>query len=158
MVEDGQPVAAVIHVPELSETFEATVGTGARMNGRTIRASDTDALEDASLLASAQMLQGPQWVTPWPPMRFEKRNALAYRMALVAGGAFDATVALTPKWDWDVAAGALIAREAGAIVTDHLGEDWRFNRPDPRQASLICSAPALHPLILERTGAIPRAS
>ena len=79
-------------------------------------------------------------------------------MALVAAGAFDATVALTPKWDWDVAAGALIAREAGAIVTDHLGGDWRFNRPDPRQDSLICSAPALHPLILERTGAIPRAS
>lgn len=158
VVEDGQPVAAVIHVPELSETFEATAGTGARMNGRTIRASDTDTLEDASLLASAQMLQGPQWVTPWPAMRFEKRNALAYRMALVAAGAFDATVALTPKWDWDVAAGALIAQEAGAIVTDHLGGDWRFNRPDPRQDSLICSAPALHPLILERTGAIPRAS
>ena len=158
VIEDGQPVAAVIHVPERNETFVATAGGGARMNDTAIRASDTDALEDASLLASAQMLQGPQWVTPWPPMRFEKRSALAYRMALVAAGAFDATVALTPKWDWDVAAGALIAREAGAIVTDHLGEDWRFNRPDPRQASLVCAAPGLHPLILERTGAIPRAS
>ena len=66
--------------------------------------------------------------------------------------------AVREKTGGEIAAGALIAREAGAIVTDHLGGDWRFNRPDPRQTSLICSAPALHPLILERTGAIPRAS
>jgi myo-inositol-1(or 4)-monophosphatase len=38
-------------------------------------------------------------------MRYEKRNALAYRMALVAAGAFDAAIALGPKWDWDVCAG-----------------------------------------------------
>ncbi|MEQ7156326.1 3'(2'),5'-bisphosphate nucleotidase CysQ [Brevundimonas aurifodinae] len=157
IVEDGAPVAAVIHVPALNETFEATVGGGARLNGRPIAASDVDTLDDAAVLADARLMEGPHWPEPWPAMRYEKRNALAYRMALVASGAFDAAIALTPKWDWDVCAGALIATEAGARVSDHHGRPWRFNRPDPRQASLVCSAPALHPLILRRTASIPLA-
>ncbi len=155
VIEDGRPVAAVIHAPQLNETFEATLGGGARLNGKLITASDTDSLDDASMLADAALMQSPRWEEPWPPMRFEKRNAIAYRMALVAAGAFDAAVAISPKWDWDIAAGDLIAREAGAVVSDHQGGAWVFNRPDPRQHSLVCSAPALHPLILERTKTIP---
>jgi myo-inositol-1(or 4)-monophosphatase len=158
IVEDGQPIAAVIHVPALNETFEATLGGGARLNGRSIMASDVRTLDDAAVLADARLMEGPHWPEPWPPMRYEKRNALAYRMALVASGAFDAAIALTPKFDWDVCAGSLIATEAGAKVSDHHGRPWRFNRPDPRQTSLVCSAPALHPLILQRTGPIPLAT
>jgi myo-inositol-1(or 4)-monophosphatase len=157
VVEDGRPVAAVIHAPALGETFEATLGGGARLNGQSITASDTDDLDDASVLADARLMEGPHWPEPWPVMRFEKRNAIAYRMALVAAGAFDAAIALTPKWDWDICAGALIAQEAGARVSDHHGGEWRFNQPDPRQNSLICSAPALHPLIVRRTAPIPLA-
>ena len=81
----------------------------------------------------------------------------AYRMALVAAGAFDVALALTPKWDWDVCAGALIVEEAGGRVTDHHGRPWLFNQADPRQSSLVCSAPALHPLIVRRTAPIPLA-
>lgn len=157
VIEDGAPVAAVIHAPDLGETFEATLGGGARLNGGPIAASDAASLEDAAILAGARLLEGPQWAEPWPAVRVENRNSLAYRMALVAAGAFDAALALTPKWDWDVAAGALIAAEAGATVSDHHGRPWRFNRPDPRQASLVCAAPALHPLIIRRCRPIPLA-
>ena len=157
VVEDGRPVAAVIHAPALNETFCATLGGGATLNGQPISASDTDDLDDASVLADARLMEGPHWNEPWPPMRYEKRNAIAYRMALVAAGAFDAAIALTPKWDWDICAGALIAQEAGAVVSDHHGQPWRFNQADPRQNSLICSAPALHPLIVRRTAPIPLA-
>jgi myo-inositol-1(or 4)-monophosphatase len=157
VVENGRPVAAVIHAPALNETFAATLGGGATLNGAPINASDTTDLDDASVLADARLMEGPHWAEPWPAMRFEKRNAIAYRMALVAAGAFDAAIALTPKWDWDVCAGALIASEAGARVSDHHGGPWRFNQLDPRQSSLICSAPALHPLIVRRTATIPLA-
>jgi myo-inositol-1(or 4)-monophosphatase len=157
VVEDGRPVAAVIHAPALGETFTAVLDAGAALNGRAITASDATDLDDASVLADARLMEGPHWPEPWPAMRFEKRNAIAYRMALVAAGAFDAAIALTPKWDWDVCAGALIAAEAGARVSDHHGRPWRFNRADPRQASLVCSAPALHPLIVRRTAPIPLA-
>jgi len=155
IVEDGRPVAAVIHAPALGETFTATLGGGAALNGVPISASDTVALDDASVLADARLIEGPHWPEPWPAMRFEKRNAIAYRMALVAAGAFDAAINLTPKWDWDVCAGALIVEEAGGKVSDHHGQAWRFNRADPRQNSLVCSAPALHPLIVRRTLSVP---
>ncbi len=157
IVEDGRPVAAVIHAPALGETFTATLGGGACLNGQPITASDTADLDDASVLADARLMEGPHWPEPWPAMRYEKRNAIAYRMALVAAGAFDAAIALTPKWDWDVCAGALIVEEAGGRVSDHHGGAWRFNQPDPRQSSLVCSAAALHPLIVRRTTPIPLA-
>lgn len=158
VIEDGRPVAAVIHAPMLNETYEATLGGGAFLNGAVITASDAETLDDAAILADVRLMEAREWAEPWPPMRFEKRNAIAYRMALVAAGAFDAAIALTPRWDWDVAAGALIAAEAGAIVTDHQGGGWRFNKADPRQSSLICAAPGLHPLIVRRCAPIPLAS
>lgn len=157
LVEDGRPVAAVIHAPALGETFTATLGGGAFLQGRPITASDTTDLDDASVLADARLIEGPHWIEPWPAMRFEKRNAIAYRMALVAAGAFDAAINLAPKWDWDVCAGALIVEEAGGRVSDHHGHAWSFNQPDPRQNSLVCSGPALHPLIVRRTAPIPLA-
>jgi myo-inositol-1(or 4)-monophosphatase len=157
IVENGQPIAAVVHAPALNETFEATRGGGARLNGQAIAASDTTSLDDASVLADARLMDSHPWHEPWPPMRFERRNSIAYRMALVAAGAFDAAIALSPRWDWDIAAGALIAEEAGAKVSDHHGRPWRFNRANPRQASLVCAAPALHPLIIRRCAPIPLA-
>lgn len=158
VIEGGIPVAAVIYAPSLNEVYEATLGGGARLNGRPITASDTEVLDDALILADPRLLAAREWPEPWPEMRVEKRNALAYRMALVALGAFDAAVALSYKWDWDVAAGDLIAREAGAVVTDHHGEPWRFNRADPRQVSLVCACPALHPQIVARTNFVQLSS
>jgi myo-inositol-1(or 4)-monophosphatase len=154
VVEDGRPTAAVVYAPALNETFEAVAGGGARLNGEPIQASDATSLDDAAMLADAALFDRPIWPDPWPVMRLDKRNSIAYRMALVGAGAFDAAMALSPKWDWDVAAGALIATEAGGCCSDHLGRPYHFNRPDPRQPSLVCSAPALHPLILKRTAPI----
>jgi myo-inositol-1(or 4)-monophosphatase len=71
-------------------------------------------------------------------------------MCLVAAGAFDGTIAVTAKHDWDLAAADLIAREAGAVCGDHLGQTFRFNGPIPQQRSLVCAAPGVAPLILER--------
>lgn len=156
IVEDGRPVAAVVHAPALDETFTAVAGGGAFLNGRPITASDTADLDDAAVLGDARLFADVSlWPEPWPVMRWEKRNALAYRLSLVAAGAFDAAIATAPKWDWDVAAGALIAEEAGARVSDHHGRPWTFNRADPRQAGLVCAAPALWPLIVRRTRSIP---
>ena len=87
-------------------------------------------------------------------MQVSQRNALAYRMALVAAGTFDAAVSLGWKNDWDIAAGDLIAREAGAWVSDQNGRPLRFNTARACNAGLVCSAPALAPLILARTTAI----
>ena len=157
VVEDAQPVAAVVFAPQTEEFAEAALGQGARRNGKAIHASDADRLEDAAVLADAKLLERPIWPEPWPAMRLEKRNSIAYRMTLVAAGAFDAAMALGRKWDWDVCAGTLIATEAGAKVSDHRGRPFVFNKPVPQQASLVCAAPALQPLILSRCAPISTA-
>jgi len=156
VVADGQPIVGVVHAPELDETFTAIVGGGAFLNGKPIHASGCDAVEGCGMLGDGPMFKHPAWPTPWPEMRIETRNSIAYRMCLVADGRFDAAIALTPKNEWDLAAADLICREAGALVTDHKGRGYSYNRPDPQEPSLICAAPHLHPLILERVRHIER--
>jgi myo-inositol-1(or 4)-monophosphatase len=78
-------------------------------------------------------------------------NSVAYRLALVACGQADATISLSAKSEWDLAAAALIVQEAGGVITDHRGESHLYNRALPRFPSLVASGKALHPLLIERT-------
>jgi myo-inositol-1(or 4)-monophosphatase len=155
VVEDGEPVAGALCAPAVGEIYEAQAGHGAKLNGKPVQVSGRARLEGAAVLADAPTLRRPDWPQPWPEdLRIESRNSAAYRMALVAAGAFDAVVALSAKYDWDLAAADVIAREAGAGVTDHLGRSFVYNQPSARKRSLICAGPLLHQLILERVGHI----
>lgn len=148
VVEDGLPVAAVVFAPEPEETYAAAVGLGATRNGEIIRPSGVCELINCRMVGDPVVFGHWSWPQPWPAMRIEQRSSTAYRMCLVAAGDFDAAVAPVRKSDWDVAAGDLIAREAGCFVGDHTGEGFLYNRARPSQASLICATPALAPLIL----------
>ncbi|MBW8814841.1 MAG: 3'(2'),5'-bisphosphate nucleotidase CysQ [Caulobacterales bacterium] len=150
VVEDGAAVAGVVFAPELDEIYAATAGGGATRNGEAIQPSARAGLEDCRMVGDPVVFGHWSWPVAWPPMHVEQRNSTAYRMCLVAAGEFDAAVAPVRKSDWDVAAGDVIAREAGCFVGDHTGDAFRYNRARPSQASLICSTPALAPLILER--------
>lgn len=150
VVEDGLPIAGAVYAPDRDEMFQATAGGGATLNGAPIRAGERDLVEGCGMVGDARMFAHPAWPTPWPEMRIEARNSTAYRMCIIASGDFDATLALVPKFDWDLAAADLIAREAGAYVGDHLGRPFAYNGVNPSQPSLVCAAPRLAPLILER--------
>lgn len=150
VVEGPRPLAGVVAAPQVGEIYAALAGDGARLGGTPIAASPARALEGCGMVGDPRLFTHPSWPTPWPHMRAEPRNSTAYRMCLVASGAFDATLAVTPKFDWDLAAADLIASEAGAYVGDHNGRPFAYNGPIPRQASLVCAAPGIAPLILER--------
>jgi myo-inositol-1(or 4)-monophosphatase len=154
VVEAGAPVAGVLYAPAVGETYEAATGGGARLNGLPIEVSDRTEVEGAAVLGDEPYLRAPHWPQPWPDMRIEKRNSLAYRMALVAAGGFDAVIALSSKCDWDLAAADLIVREAGGLSTDHLGRAFAYNQPTTQKPSVICAGPGLHPLILQRVSHI----
>jgi myo-inositol-1(or 4)-monophosphatase len=154
IVEGGRPVAGVVHAPELRETFVAEAGGGATLNGKPIAPSGRSALEGMAMLGDKALFAHPSWPTPWPAMRIESRNSIAYRLCLVASGAFDAAFAPSGKSDWDLAAADLIATEAGAVICDVKGRPFVYNRPVPKQAGLVCAGPALAPLILEHLAPI----
>jgi myo-inositol-1(or 4)-monophosphatase len=150
VVEAGRPVAGVVFAPELGEIYAAAAGEGARLNGAPIRASATAEIEGCKVLGDPRMFQRRDWPAPWPDVDIQWRSSTAYRMCLVASGAADAALAFVPKHDWDLAAGDLIVREAGAFAGDHTGQEFAYNRTTPMQRSLVCAAPALAPLIIER--------
>lgn len=150
VVDGDRPVAGVVFAPELAETYAARAGGGATLDGAPIRVGAAERLEACRMAGDPRLFAHPSWPIPWPEMRVEQRNSTAYRMCLVAAGVFDAAVAPVAKHDWDLAAADLIATEAGAFVGDHRGETFRYNRPSPVQASLVCTTPALAPLILDR--------
>ncbi len=98
------------------------------------------------------MLKNNRWRTPWPAIEPVWANSILYRLALVASGEADATFALKPKWEWDVAAGALLVSEAGGVVTGPDGEPLRFNSAEAKVPGFLASGTKLHQILLERMG------
>jgi myo-inositol-1(or 4)-monophosphatase len=154
LVEDGVPVLGVVYNPAKDEFFHALRGHGAFLNGEPIHTTDRATLEGARMIASGGLFRKKIWQEPWPQVTAEWINSVAYRMALVAAGRGDATISLSPKAEWDLAAAAVIIDEAGGIVTDHLGTPHLYNRETPKFPSLVASGKALHPALIERTGRI----
>jgi myo-inositol-1(or 4)-monophosphatase len=154
VVEAGAPVAAAIYNPMTEEMFAAVRGGGATLNGAAIKVTARAELEGCRMLVAQDVIRHPAWPRPWPAMDVGKRASIAYRMALVANGTYDAMMALSSKHEWDSAAGTLIVQEAGGLATAHSGAALLYNQPVPHHRSLICAGPALHAAILERTGSI----
>jgi myo-inositol-1(or 4)-monophosphatase len=158
VVHDGAAVAGVVYNPILEELFEAATGFGARLNGERIQVSDVGAIEDCKMLGPADLFSHPSWQTPWPAMQRSQKNAIAYRLSLVAAGEYDATVSLGYKSEWDIAAAAVILAEAGGRLTDPWNDAYRYNKPDPRLPGVVAAGPALHELLLERVSVTPHPS
>ena len=62
-----------------------------------------------------------KWPGGVPEIERSFRASLAYRLCLAAEGRFDGMLTLRDAWEWDIAAGSLIAKRAGAVVTDAAG-------------------------------------
>jgi myo-inositol-1(or 4)-monophosphatase len=150
VVEDGRPVAAVVHLPVRGKTYAAALGHGATLNGVPLEASDRSEVAGATFLAARVSFEAQHWKGPVPHVDRAFRPSLAYRLALVGEGRFDGMLTLRPTWEWDVAAGALVATEAGATVTDRRGRPLRFNNPDPRLDGVLAAGPLLHAAVHRR--------
>jgi myo-inositol-1(or 4)-monophosphatase len=120
-------VAGVVHDPVHADTFAATAGGGATRNGRPIACSPEADLQRAlvatgfSYIPDIRRDQASVLVDVLPRVRDIRRfGAAAVDLCSVACGRVDAyfELGLAP---WDLAAGALVAREAGVVVTDLQG-------------------------------------
>ncbi|MEQ8266399.1 MAG: 3'(2'),5'-bisphosphate nucleotidase CysQ [Parvibaculum sp.] len=154
LVTEGRPVLAALFNPATDEFFEAAAAAGARLNGEPIRVSGRSEVEGCRMVAFAPMFKHPAWPEAWPEMDISDRNSVAYRIALVASGQADATIALNGKSDWDLAAADLILHEAGGRMTTHSGEIFLYNRASTRHPSLLAAGPALYDALFARVGAI----
>lgn len=152
VIEAGVPVAGVIYAPVFDELYEARYGGGAYLNSIAIQVSDKPEETGARLITNRSLVDHAGWPEKWPDVVVSdpKPNATLYRMALVADGRWDGTLALFRKSDWDLAPGAILVTEAGGIVSTHIGEALTFNRHVPAQRSMVAAGKGLHPLLVER--------
>ncbi|CUK11829.1 Inositol-1-monophosphatase [Ruegeria denitrificans] len=145
VADRGEVIAAVIYLPLRDLLYTAAKGQGATLNGATIRVSDIAALETAEILAAKPNMDPRHWRQGQVPV-FDRvyRPSLAYRMALVGQGRFDGMLTLRPSWEWDIAAGDLLIREARGYCSDRLGHPLQFNNAHPRLNGVIAAGRHIH--------------
>jgi myo-inositol-1(or 4)-monophosphatase len=150
LLREGRPVAGAVYNAALNEMVSASAGGGATLDGRALRCTGTDTIEHSLL------------ITGFPYDRtvtLDRQLAILTRMLRTVHGirrdgsaAIDcchvAAARADGYWElglkpWDVAAGALIVREAGGIITDFDGHDWTTATTD-----VVVAGPALHPVLL----------
>lgn len=148
IVENGQPVAACVYLPVREKLYLATKGGGATLNGNPIFASSIADIEGANLLSARVTFQDRFWKDGPPDVQRHFRPSLAYRLALVAEGRFDGMLTLRPSWEWDIAAGALIASEGGAAVSDRKGHPLAFNSLSRQTSGVIACGTHIHERLL----------
>jgi myo-inositol-1(or 4)-monophosphatase len=140
VVVEGRPCCGVVYNPVTEELYSACQDEGAHCNGMAIQVGERKDLEGCLMLGDRTQLTR----APWPPMHVQNRNSVAYRLVLVADGSADASVSLTSKRDWDLAAADVILSEAGGRLTDAGGAMLIYNRPVTLQSSVVAANPELH--------------
>lgn len=149
LVVDGHPVLGAVFNPAKDELFDAVKGAGARLNGKPIAASSCAAAEDAKMLASKRTFRNHHWTSVADNAEFHFVNSMAYRMAVVAEGRYDATITMTNKSEWDIAAAHLIVEEAGGRVTRVDGGPITYNRKRVHHDNVLAAGHTLHGLLVE---------
>jgi myo-inositol-1(or 4)-monophosphatase len=137
LIVDGRPIAGVVHAPALDETYAATRGGGATLNGARLIAPGWPPPVAAGpkpiIQAMAAKLSSPVEITPRVP-------SLAYRLCMAARGAVNFAVAAENSHDWDIAAADLVLEEAGARLVDASGERLLYNGRHVRRGALLAAS------------------
>ncbi|MEJ5976998.1 3'(2'),5'-bisphosphate nucleotidase CysQ [Novosphingobium sp. PS1R-30] len=144
LISAGRPLFGMLCAPARKEFWHAEAGQGAWRNGERLIASTRTELPGARVPAKIMPPEDADLVMVNQP------NSIALRMALVAADEADLVATLRWGFEWDIGAAALIAREAGATVTDAFGGPLNYNKPDPRAFGLLVTAPTIHAAAVAR--------
>lgn len=134
LYEDGEPLVGVVVDVLTGEEYTATAVRSSQLNGSNISVAATAKLSQAVVATGFpydRRQQGRRYAAIVGAVLEEARGirrmgSAALDLAWVAAGRFDAywEFGLGP---WDIAAGMLLIRQAGGVVTDHLGASSKLN-------------------------------
>ena len=144
LVEDGRAIAGGVCNPATGETFLGSLAAGLTYNGSRAWASRKRSLAGAVVLASRTEVKRGEWEC-FRDGRFVIRpvGSVAYKLALVAAGLAGATWTLTPKNEWDVAAGGALVEAAGGFVRSLANSPLTFNNETTTISGLLAGGPHL---------------
>ena len=150
LIEHGVPVVGVVYAPLLDRCFAAARGRGAFRDRRPIEVSARRPAQ--AIVATGFPFRRKELLPIYEPAfaralrGFEdlrRVGAASLDLCWTAAGVFDGFFELR-LGPWDVAAGALIVREAGGVVTDWHGDDTAWLRT----GDILAAPPAVHDVLL----------
>jgi myo-inositol-1(or 4)-monophosphatase len=152
LVADGRPVVGVVQAPMLGRVYAARLGGGATCNDVPMRISDRDPEEAICATGfpfRAKRDRLPEYFPVFERalLTFEdlrRAGAASLDLSWTAAGVLDGYFEQA-LGTWDVAAGSLLVREAGGVVSDWHGDDaaWLWS------GDIVAAPPAVHERILE---------
>lgn len=155
-MKDGKIEHAVVIDPVRQEEFIASKGRGAQLNGKRIRVSNQTELRSALLGTGVPFLghqadKLPQYANTLATLAgqstgIRRAGAAALDLAYVAAGRLDGFWELGLK-PWDIAAGALLIKEAGGLIADIDGSESYLD-----SGNVVCGAPKIFKQVLQTVG------
>lgn len=144
LFKDGKPFLGVVYYPHQDELFWATAGGGSWLNDKPIHVVVETDMETGFLAMGTERTPESKKRAACIYSIIKPANthirtvgASALELCYVACGRFSAFL-LNGNNAWDVAAGALIAKESGAHLTDYEGEEWSLD-----SKTLLASSPVI---------------
>jgi myo-inositol-1(or 4)-monophosphatase len=143
----GTPQWGCVYIPSLGMIFLAQKGRGATRNGEPIAPLKRNSLQKEDIIGITS--DGARYYDYRFPQKIRAMGSAAAQVVFVACGNYVAYF-LDEWYVWDIAAALLIAREAGARVTDDRGVDVTgFRDLGPQKGlPLLFGAPGIHEAIL----------
>lgn len=157
LMRNGMPVVGVVFAPMSEDRFSAALGHGAALNKQALRASGPSDLSEAVVAMgdfsvgtdadkrNLRRLATLQRLVP-KVQRIRMFGTAALDMCWLAAGRIDAVIHERINL-WDVAAGTVICREAGVLVTDLDGVDYGDGA-----LSVLAAGPPIHRALLTELG------
>ncbi|HEY5013982.1 MAG TPA: inositol monophosphatase family protein [Acidimicrobiia bacterium] len=151
LVSDDVPIVGVVDAPLLGRTYSARLGGGAFLDDAPIRVSERAPAQ--AICATGFPFRRKHLIDGYLAVFAAAMHSLedlrriggaSLDLSWTAGGVFDGyfELALGP---WDVAAGGLIVREAGGVVTDWVGDDTQWLA----SGNIVAASPVVHEFLLE---------
>jgi len=136
LLKNNKPVLGIVYAPVTDELFHAIKGEGAYLNGEQIRVSEKDNFKESLMVYchGYNMKDLKRAIDLFAKIKplvrdFNRMRAGSLELAFVACGRVLAYISPGIK-PWDVAAGALLVREAGGKVSDFEGNEWDLEKHD----------------------------
>lgn len=151
LVDDGVPIVGVVSAPLLGRVYSARLGGGAFRDGEPIRVSERAPAQ--AICATGfpfrhkNLIEGYLRVFAAAMHSLEdlrRVGGASLDLSWTAQGVFDGYFELS-LGPWDVAAGGLLVREAGGVVTDWAGDPKRWLA----SGDIVAAPPTVHDFLLE---------
>ena len=147
----GEITQAVIYEPNRNDLYTATKGRGAFLNDKRIRVSKCDKLQE-SLIGTGFPFRDFKYLDTYLSMfksmlqkttGIRRPGSAALDLAYVANGSLDGfwEIGLSP---WDIAAGGLLVREAGGIISNLNGKDGWL-----QSGNVLAASPKIYDAMVE---------